>query len=739
MEHQEGSRTGAWWLVVAVCLGAPWVTRVLLLGEKNLAVRPVDLRGVLADGSVALGVLGLVGLLILTRRWWGRALGWLVLVAFVLASFAIYEFIYVFDSLYALGHAGYLGDATFLGGSVLHVRHPMLMGSMLVLATLGALRANPPDASWWRGWGVALGVCILGHAVMPMSHVYDGWRQRHAVHAQASLLPASAKLGAAGTVGAEVQEVFRADLNAKRWLGPLTDRPNVILIMVEGASGAVLPSVAKKAKLKSSASMPRLDALAEHHVLFSQVVAHQRQTNRGEYAILCGDYPKLLTDQSKMTEQVYGEGRRCLPAVLRDAGYATAYLQAAPLGFMLKDQFMKKAGFDELIGDSGFEMSYARTDWGVDDKAFFEQAVKRVVELHDAEQPFFATLLTVGTHHPFTFPAGDAVEGGKDPRARAFEYADDALADFIDALREQGVLQDTVVIITSDESAGLVDTSVSSVRLLAQSWSFAIVMLPEPQAKQEDTLHAHVDTALSIADLLGLDSEASRFVGRSWFRNYETPRSMFGGNTYARKAIMWTPSGKVVVCDEAFADCKRYDTHAMELKPKTRGKPALPRERRLLAEVARLTRSGRPEMDASKTMALLVADEVTIADSDGKKLLTGGQYIRVPAGTILDVSFDIEVEGSGAKVDLHQDVFLNGRERFARKGKQVVAGQRWRLRYLIHVPKPSAQLVVQLYATAVSGKHVTLRVHSAQLSMRQGADVDGPVNVLLDEVSTVEH
>jgi phosphoglycerol transferase MdoB-like AlkP superfamily enzyme len=702
-------------------------------------VRTVDLRGVLADGSIGLAVLGLVGLLLLTRRWWGRALAWVVLLSFVLMTFALYEFVSVFDSLYALSHVGFLSDATFVGGSVLHLRHPILIGVMLVAGSVGVILAQLPRVSWWRGWAVALGLCVLGHAVMPMSHVYDGWRQRHAIHAQASLLPASAKLKSAGTVGAEVQEVFRADLSGKRWLGPLSDRPNVILVMVEAASGAVLPSLAKAAKLKSSASMPRLDALAKRHLLFSQVVAHQRQTNRGEYGILCGDYPKLLSDQSKMTEQVYGDARRCLPAALRDEGYTTVYIQAAPLGFMLKDQFMKKAGFDELIGDAWFEKSYARTDWGVDDKAFFEQAIERVVELHDRETPFFATLLTVGTHHPFTFPQGNVLEGGKDRRARAFRYADDALGDFLEALEERGVLQDTVVIITSDESAGLVDTQVSSVRLLAQSWSFAIVMLPEPEVKQVDSLYAHVDTALSIADLLGLENEARSFVGRSWFRDYESPRSIFGGNTYARRVIMWTPSEQAIVCDEAFDDCKRYGMRKSKFNPKIEGKPAFPRERRLLAEVARLTRSGRAGMDPSDVMALLALDEASIAASDGKRLLTGGQYLRVPAGTILRVGFDIEVEGSDAEVELHQDVFLNGRERFARKAKRIADGQRWQLEYEIHVPTPSDQLVVQLYATTVSGEAATLRFRSAELSMRRGADADPRVNVLVDDVSTAAH
>ncbi|UCH29289.1 MAG: LTA synthase family protein, partial [Myxococcales bacterium] len=615
-----------------------------------------------ADGSVALCVVGVLGLMLLTHRWWGRALAWAALMSFVVASFAIYEVVSVFDSFYALGHAGFLADPTFVGGSVLHMRHPVLLGLLLVIGTAAVWVAEVPGETWWRWWGGALVVCIVGQAAMPMSQVYDGWRQRHAVHAQASLLPASSGLGA-GTVGAEVRDVFVGDLRGERWLGPLQSRPNVVLIMIEGASGASLPSVAAAAGVESAAPMPKLDALGKRHVLFTNVVSHQRQTNRGEYAILCGDYPKLLTDQSKMTEQVYGDARRCLPAVLRDAGYTTAYIQSAPLSFMLKDQFMKKAGFEELIGDSWFARSYARTDWGVDDKAFFEQALDRVVELHDEEQPFFATLLTVGTHHPYTIPNFD---GGEDPterRARAFLWADDALDRFLMELEEHRVLRDTVVVITSDESVGPVDSSVSTERLLAQSWSFAIVMLPERLAKRVDTLQAHVDTALSISDLLGIEDEAGGFTGRSWFRKYSTPRKVFAGNTYLRSVIMWQPAG-AVVCDESFRDCNRYGyAKGSMFSPRRRGTPAAPRERRLLAEVARLTRSGRPGMTGSETMALLTVNEARVPAVEGKKLLSGGQYLRVPNGTTLRVDFDLEVEGNDVVVELHQDVFLNGYEK----------------------------------------------------------------------------
>ena len=719
--------------MVAVLLAAPLVTHVLLLGEKHLLPRMADLRGVFADGSVALCVVAAVGLLLWPQRWWSRLLAWLALAAFVVATFAIYEVVSAFDSLHAIRYAGYLADPVFLGGSARHATHPAILVGLLAVGGLGVARAAPPGALWWRGWGIALGICVFAHAVMPMSQLHDGWRQRHAVHALLSTIPSGAGRSS-GTVGAEVRGVFLPDLEGEQWLGPLPDRPNVLLILMEAASGISLPSVAAEAGVTGTAPMPKLDERAKGHLLFSNVVAHQRQTNRGEYSILCGDYPKLLSDQSKMTEQVYGEARRCLPAVLRDHGYTTAYIQAAPLGFMLKDQFLPKAGFQELVGDPAFERSYARTDWGVDDKAFFEQAVDRVAALHEGDAPFFATMLTVGTHHPFTILPAEGLEGPNDRRARAFAWADDALSTFLDELDARGVLEDTVVIITSDESSGPVQSNIAMQRVLAQNWSFAVVMLPEPRAERVDELVGHVDLALSVIDLLGVEAEGAPFMGRSWFRTYERPRKLFAGNTYLHRVMMWQPKS-TVVCDEELQDCKRHArVKDSPFRPKRKGQPAAPRERRLLAEVARLTRSGRPEMTAAGAMTLLTADEVRITAGEGKKLLTGGQYLRVPAGTVLDVAFDAEVEGEGAEVELHQDVFIDGRQRFERESVRVRAGERWELRYQIGVVKDSSQLVVQLYATAVSKQSATLRFREAALQMRRDAGVTRKVEITADQV-----
>jgi hypothetical protein len=132
----------------------------------------------------------------------------------------------------------------------------------------------------------------------------------------------------------------------------------------------------------------------------------------------------------------------------------------------------------------------------------------------------------------------------------------------------------------------------------------------------------------------------------------------------------------------------------------------------------------------------LTEDEISVPVEGGKKLLIGGQYLRVPAGTLLRVDLDLEVAGDQATIDFHQDVFLGGYEQFLRKGIEVQAGERWRLSYEIEVPHEASQLVVQLYATTVSGDEAAIQFHEARLSMTSGPVTAPRVTVIQDEVSS---
>ncbi|MCK8688287.1 LTA synthase family protein, partial [Pseudomonas umsongensis] len=186
-------------------------------------------------------------------------------------------------------------------------------------------------------------------------------------------------------------------------------------------------------------------------------VLHSHQTIRGLYAMLCGDYDKLDNGTPKGVEMLTQSERNqaCLPAQLRKNGFATHYLQGAGLRFMAKDKIMPHIGFDATHGLEWFSNSnYLEFPWGKDDKAFFEGALEYVGQLKKQKKPWMLTLLTVGTHQPYSAPE-DYLERYDTPKQAAVGYLDDALGQFFSSLERQGILKDTLVVITSDESHGI--------------------------------------------------------------------------------------------------------------------------------------------------------------------------------------------------------------------------------------------------------------------------------------------
>jgi hypothetical protein len=192
----------------------------------------------------------------------------------------------------------------------------------------------------------------------------------------------------------------------------------------------------------------------------------------------------------------------------------------------------------------------------------------------------------------------------------------------------------------------------------------------------------------------------------------------------------------VVVCSESLRQCTRtVPDDGLVFGPGRRSEPASPRERQLVAEVARLTRSGRADLGERGTLALLADERVRVRAEEGKKLLIGGQYLRAPAGSTLRVDVDLHVEGPHAVVEFHQDTFLDGHPKLVRKGVRVRGGERWRLRYEIGVPHDANQLVVQLYAQTIAGDAATVRFDEAELTMTPGKARSAEAVVLIDDLS----
>ncbi|OLU32419.1 sulfatase [Pseudomonas sp. PA27(2017)] len=572
----------------------------------------------------------------------------------------------------------YLTDAQFLSHSTQGggLTHPWLAGASIAAALAFLIllafrvRVRKPSAAWLLA-PLALLTAHAAYQYRSPSEA-DQWVQFNLPHKWLAEGISVAQLGVEDwmTRGQpnsppDITGLTRLDMDGAPLLAEPGRARNVLIITLEGIPGAYLD--ASRRAIGSSYQddlMPRLSAWAERGMLTSDYVLHAHQTIRGLYAMLCGDYDKLASGTPKGIE-LLGNAQRaaqCLPAQLRDNGFSTHFLQGAGLRFMAKDQIMPRMGFDKTLGRDWFRNTpYLDFAWGMDDKAYFEGALSYVDGLRTQKTPWMLTLLTVGTHQPYSAP-DDYLARHASAKQAAIAYLDDAIGDFLDALQKRGVLDDTLVVVTSDESHGI-----ENVRL-ASAWGFNLMLAPEqaqlPSLKSG--VYGHIDLTASVLDYLALPLPEN-IAGRSMLRDYSHGRQII---SYTN-GLLREHDGQGTLTECNFQQvCRRYASPGFiaeqaEYLGRVSGKPA--RQVSLRAELL-----DRSLSDGQGNQLLQFASNERIRlratpGDDWADNLIGAQYLELPKGTQTRVTLKINalnMSEAGATLRLKtkefdRDVLIN--------------------------------------------------------------------------------
>jgi len=717
-------------LVLAALLGTAFLLRASLIAEETARLVFQDLRGFLSDLLVSLVLLAL---LVWTARV-SRILASLLVAAWVLLHFANYETVRELGAPASVYDLGFLGDRTFLLGSAAAVSRPVLL-AVLLAGSVALVWVSLRRAASKAVLGCLLVATFLlgGHSIWPWSGDVAVWRQTNFVHQSLRLLARSALQPGIAAQDFPDPTAAMLDLDPELgadWSGesivPAQGRArNVLLLLLESVSGAHVDSLAAAHGRAAAASMPRLDALARGNLSYTHFFTLQRKTNRGVYAVLCGDLPNLAGGLPKMSAYPETGGRSCLPQILRNAGYRTAFVQAAPLGFMLKGQFMPRAGFERVRGREWFDESYARNVWGVDDRAFFERSIAMVEELEADGAPWFLALLNVGTHHPYVLPDGFQPDEPSRFR-RALSYLDRALGEFIERLSALGVLDDALVVITSDESMGIPGLSIDPLtKAISQNWGLMIALLPEPRAERIDEPFSQMDVAISILDYLGLGERSGDLFGRSAFRRHGAPRNLYFANSNLFSAGALDSEGRLLICLDDFRSCRKLAPRDGRIfGPEAEDLGWDPETDAVVHEMAR--RSVQTvEGDVSHREFQLVGERRVRLDRIGEdEVIHGGQYVDLRAGEWLEVELEVEVSGEGEDARGQLTHILKQRDPPAPYVVKIPlkAGETLRLRYTFAPEERVEDIQCHSMGELFSGEGLEFHFRKARMSVHRSGD-----------------
>jgi arylsulfatase A-like enzyme len=326
-------------------------------------------------------------------------------------------------------------------------------------------------------------------------------------------------------------------------------RPNVVLITVDalrwdhvGAYGYARPTT------------PRIDALAREGVLFRSGWAHSPSTRYSVPAILTGRYESTIawgSPQEHWPPSVLPENRMMAEA-FKDRGYRTAAILPAPY-FLPRaaNAHMSMWGLDQGFDHYDTSLAPLHSHAGGDPAKATGSSSRQLADLtvkwigeHAAPQqdsPFFLWVHFYDPHYLYERHP-DCAECSFGPRDvdlydGEVRFTDLHIGRVLDALREHGAWDDTIVVVTADHGEGFGEHGVSQHGYhiySAQNRVPFIVKVPGVAPRAVDEPVGHVDLFPSLLNLIRAPDEP-QLLGDSFLDlmlGGGNPRLVFGEVDY---------------------------------------------------------------------------------------------------------------------------------------------------------------------------------------------------------------
>ena len=285
-------------------------------------------------------------------------------------------------------------------------------------------------------------------------------------------------------------------------------RRNIVLVTIESMSASYMERFGNTESIT-----PVLDSLYRLGMAFDRVYATGNRTVRGLEAVTLSLPP--CPGQS-IIKRPNNAGMYSTGALLREKGYNVTYFYGGNSYFDNMETFFSGNGYD-IVDQKNYspeEITFANI-WGVCDEDAYRKVIRTLGEQSRDGKPFFAHVMTVSNHRPFTYPAGKIrIPNDSKTRAGGVLYTDYALGQFLAEASKQPWFDNTIFLITADHCA----SSAGRTEIPLHKYHIpALIFAPGFVAPQQiEGIVSQIDLMPTLLSLLDMDYD-SHFYGRSLF------------------------------------------------------------------------------------------------------------------------------------------------------------------------------------------------------------------------------
>lgn len=308
---------------------------------------------------------------------------------------------------------------------------------------------------------------------------------------------------------------------------------------------------------------PNMNKLARESLYFPNFYQNvgQGNTSDAEFVVNTSFY---IPPRGAATQHYADKALPSLPKLLKAEGYDTATFHTNVVEFWNRGELYKALGFDRYY-DKSFFGEEDKLFFGASDDVLYEKTAPELKSMAHSGNPFYAQVISMSAHHPYTIPEykhrmllPERYEGTfVGEYIRAQNYADDALGQFIEQLKADGIWDNSLIVVYGDH-LGLPIYSLNNKdkelmhEIFGRDYDSAdminIPLMIHSSGIEPDVLEqvgGQIDLLPTIANLMGVSMEGHLYFGQDLLNHGEEnllpERYYLPSGTFINSSTLYIP------------------------------------------------------------------------------------------------------------------------------------------------------------------------------------------------------